>query len=303
MKEIKIIPFIFFLLLMIGMFWGYFKLKKFDQRISNIEQKLSISDENIDELTINLEKQSSELERREIVIQKSQDSLLTEAVAEIAPAVVSVVVTKDVPLLEVTYVNPFGNDPFFKDFGFRIPQYKQKGTEKQEVGSGTGFIVHQDGFIITNRHVVKDSEANFTALLSNGQQKQAYVIYKDENIDMAILKIEGKFNYIDLGKSSSLRLGQSVFAIGNALGEYNNSVSVGIISGLERIVSFPDGTQMKNIIQTDAAINPGNSGGPLIDLNGKVIGVNVATTIGAENIGFAIPIDEIKKIIKDIIPF
>lgn len=270
-----------------------------DYRINKIERQLSSYLVEND----SLEKQIEELGetiRREVIKQRSQEDLLTDAVSEVAPSVVSIVVTKDVPQLEVVYINPFGNDPFFKDFGVRIPQYRQKGTTEQQVGAGTGFIVSSNGYIITNRHVVDDTDAYYTALLSSGEQKIAQIIYIDDEIDIAILKIDGtNYSSIRLGNSKDLKLGQSVFAIGNALGEYSNSVSIGIISGLDRDLEVYDNQvlrKLEGVIQTDAAINPGNSGGPLVNLKGEVIGVSVAMA-SAENIGFAIPIDMIKLII------
>ncbi len=232
--------------------------------------------------------------------EKTQEQLLTEAVSKVAPAVVSIVITKDVPQLEVVYINPFGDDPFFKDFNIRVPQYRQKGTAEQKVGAGTGFIVKSSGYIITNRHVVNDQNAHYTVLLTDGSQKSAQVIYRDNDLDLAILKIEGNnYSTVTFGNSDTLKLGQSVFAIGNALGEYNNSVSVGIISGLNRDITAFGGSKsekLQGVIQTDAAINPGNSGGPLVNLNSEVIGINVAMASG-ENIGFAIPINAVKAII------
>ncbi len=229
------------------------------------------------------------------------DELLTTAVAKVAPAVVSIVISKDVPLLEIDYVNPFGDDPFFHDFGIRIPVYRQKGVTEKKVGAGTGFIINPDGYIVTNRHVVADPQAKYTVLLSDGQQKQARVVYVDAQWDIAILKIDGdNYPYVALGDSDQLKLGQTVLAIGNALGEYNNSVSVGIISGLNRTIEAAGNGQIEKlsgVIQTDAAINPGNSGGPLVDLKGEVVGVNVATVRGSENIGFAIPINIVKQIL------
>ncbi|MEW6610450.1 MAG: trypsin-like peptidase domain-containing protein [Patescibacteria group bacterium] len=246
-----------------------------------------------------------EVVRQEIIKEKTQDEVLIAAVAKVAPAVVSLVVTKDVPQLEVVYVNPFGDDPFFKDFGFRIPQYRQKGTEEKKVGAGTGFIIRSDGYILTNRHVVEDGDAHSTVLLSNGTQESAEVLYRDSEHDVAILKINRKgLNAVSFGNSSSLQLGQSVFAIGNALGEYNNSVSVGVISGLKRTIqaaSSRGSETLEGVIQTDAAINPGNSGGPLSNFDGKVVGVNVATVVGSENISFAIPADEVKAIIARVL--
>lgn len=233
----------------------------------------------------------------------SQDQLLTQAVAKVTPAVVSIVISKDVPQLDVTYENPFSNDPLFQNLGIQVPVYHQKGTTKQKVGGGTGFIITKNGYIITNRHVVEDTSASYTALLSDGRQLPVTVVYKDAKQDVAIVKIEGQnFPMVALGDSANLKAGQSVFAIGNVLAEYNNSVSVGIISGLNRTIQAGDENggnveELSGIIQTDAAINPGNSGGPLVDLNGKVVGVNVATVQGASSIGFSVPINIVKPIV------
>lgn len=249
-----------------------------------------------------LQNKPPEIVRQEIVQQKSQDELLTDAVSLVTPAVASVVISKDVPKLEIVYTNPFGDDPFFKNFGIQVPTYRQIGTEKKKVGAGTGFLISKNGYIITNRHVVDDNQATYTALLTDGTQKTAQVVYRDNAIDVAIIKIDGNnFKYANLGNSDTLKLGQAVFAIGNALGEYNNSVSTGIISGLNRDIqaSGSGGSELlKGVIQTDAAINPGNSGGPLVTLNGEVIGVNVATVVGSNNISFSIPINKIKGIIQ-----
>jgi len=248
----------------------------------------------------------NELQNRQVVKQKSQEELLTAAVAKVAPDVVSIVISKDVPLLEVTYQNPFGDDPFFKDFNIQVPVYQQKGTQRQNVGAGTGFLVSSDGYIVTNRHVVEDTSADYTVLLASGKQLSAKVTYRDANNDIAIIKVSGSgFGYVSLGDSGSLQLGQTVAAIGNALGQYSNSVSVGIIAGLNRTISAQDSNgqveKLTGIIQTDAAINPGNSGGPLLDLDGKVVGINVATVIGSNNISFSIPISIVKPIIKSVL--
>ncbi|MDD5589809.1 MAG: trypsin-like peptidase domain-containing protein [Candidatus Portnoybacteria bacterium] len=262
-------------------------------RLSQLEESLGIVEKKTEE---------QEIERREVIKEKSQEELLTAAVAKVAPAVVSIVITKDVPKLEVSYENPFGDDPFFKNFDIKIPVWKQVGTETQEVGAGTGFLIRKNGYILTNRHVVEDTSATYTVLLSNGSQKIAQVVRRDETHDIAILKIDGtNYTTAELGDSNQLVLGNSVFAVGNALGEYSNSVSVGIISGLNRDIEAQgsSGTvKLQGVIQTDAAINPGNSGGPLVDLNGKVVGVNVATVVGSQNIGFAIPSAIFKTIIE-----
>ena len=254
-----------------------------------------------------------ELQNRKEAIAKSQDELLTGAVANITPSVVSIVVSKDVPKLEVEYMNPFGDDPFFRNFNYQVPVYRQKGTVNQKVGAGTGFIVSPDGYILTNRHVVSDQSATYTALLADGTQKNGRVVFRDSERDLAIVKIEGgpprlgeagPFKSASLGNSGSLKLGQTVVAVGNALGEYNNSVSVGIISGLNRTIEAGSGQSretLSGVIQTDAAINPGNSGGPLITTTGEVIGVNVATVIGSSNISFSIPINTAKGLIRNYI--
>lgn len=269
------------------------------KQVTDLQQKLNTV--STDQKTLS----NTETANRQVIHQKSQDELLTVAVAKVTPSVVSIVISKDVPNLTVTYVNPFGNDPFFQDSGIQVPVYQQNGTTHQKVGAGTGFIITADGYILTNRHVVEDQTADYTVLLSNGKQQSAKVIYIDPNNDVAIVKIDGKFTPVTLGDSGSLQLGQSVIAIGNALGEYNNSVSVGIVSGLNRTIqaSDPSGAseQLTGVIQTDAAINPGNSGGPMLDLNGKVVGINVATVQGSSNISFSIPINTVKSIIKQVL--
>lgn len=280
-----------------------------DKKIALLQKQISVLSEKLNKATgqnaasaVSLQ----ELTNRQAVHEKSQDQLLTEAVAKVSPAVVSIVISKDVPQMEVAYQNPFGDDPFFKDFGIQVPVYRQKGTVRQKVGGGTGFLITQNGYILTNRHVVADDAAEYTVLLTDGSQKSAKVIYKDQQNDIAIVKIEGKnFKTTVLGNSDSLKLGQTVVAIGNALGEYNNSVSIGIISGLNRTITAGQSGQqsetLKNVIQTDAAINPGNSGGPLFGLDGEIIGVNVATVQGSSNISFSIPINQVKEVVKTVV--
>lgn len=215
-----------------------------------------------------------------------------------SPAVVSIVITKDVPIIEQYYEqNPFGG---FFGLPFSTPQYRQKGTERKEVGGGSGFLISADGYLVTNAHVVSDEDADYTALLNDGNKLEARVVATDEVLDVALLKVEGAdLPYLEFGDSTAVKSGQSVIAIGNALGEFRNTVSVGVVSGLARTIVATDNRgsteELSDIIQTDAAINPGNSGGPLLDLSGKVIGVNVAASVGsAENIGFALPANAVK---------
>ena len=240
--------------------------------------------------------------------QTSQEEAVIKAVKEVSPAVVSIIVTKDVPKLKLYYEDPFKEfEQFFgQPFEFEVPQYKQEGTEKKEIGGGTGFIVSEDGMILTNGHVVSDKEAEYTVLTNDGKKYPAKVLARDSIRDLALIKIENQeipFPTIKLGDSDKLQIGQTVIAIGNALGEFRNTVSVGVISGLGRTVTAGGGGMietLEDVIQTDAAINRGNSGGPILNLKGEVIGVNFAMAEAAENIGFAIPINKAKKDIEQV---
>lgn len=232
--------------------------------------------------------------------EKQISSLVEDAVAKANPAVVAIAVSQDVPKYEISYRNISPID----GVTMQIPEQKQVGTEKQVVGRGSGFIVSSDGIIITNRHVALTNGTYFDVTLSSGKEYSAVVLGRDAVLDIAVLKITGtKFPYVSLGDSDTLRLGQSVIAIGNALGQFQNTVSVGIVSGLSRSITASGGGQteyLDKVIQTDAAINPGNSGGPLLNTKGEVVGVNVAIVQGSQNIGFSIPINSVKGIISSI---
>ncbi len=240
---------------------------------------------------------SESVAEKEYLPQITQEQTIINVVKESSPAVVSIIITKDLVVLEQYYSDPF------EDFGgspFRVPEYREKGVEKQTIGGGSGFIVSSDGIIITNKHVVLDEEADYTVLTNDGKQYPATVLAKDPIQDLAILKIEDSrpFPTIKLGDSESLQIGQTVIAIGNALGEFQNTVSVGVISGLGRTITASGGgilETLEDVIQTDAAINKGNSGGPLLNLKGEVIGINTAVSLEGENIGFTIPINKAKK--------
>jgi serine protease Do len=233
------------------------------------------------------------------------DQRIVNAIAEVNDAVVSIIITKEVPVFE-RYYETF--DPFGLFGGFSVPRVRENGTELREIGGGSGFIVSNDGMIVTNRHVVEDDEAFYSVLLNDGTAYDAVVLARDPQLDIAILKIdeplESSLTYARFGDSESLRLGETVIAIGNALAEFRNSVSVGVVSGLARSVVATDGMgrseQLDQVIQTDAAINPGNSGGPLLNLDGEVIGVNVATSRGADNIGFALPAHIVKRVVESV---
>ena len=150
---------------------------------------------------------------------------------------VSIVISRDVPQLEVTYQNPFGNDPFFQDFGIRVPVYRQRGTTKKKVGAGTGFLISNDGYIVTNKHVVLDEAAEYMVLLSTGGQKKAKVIYRDGEVDVALLDIEGEgYPSIRLGDSSKIELGESVVAIGTLLASTITRFHAGLFRALTRTV-------------------------------------------------------------------
>jgi serine protease Do len=222
------------------------------------------------------------------------------AVKSATPAVVSVVVSKDLPVIKQCPYDPFANLPDqFKQFfggGTQLYQPCQQGTSKQEIGGGSGFIVTSDGLIVTNKHVVEDEQAEYSVVTNDGKTYAATVKARHPLLDIAVLKIDASgLPTLNLGDSSDITLGQTVIAIGNALGEFGNSVSRGVVSGLSRTItaSTHGGAteNLENVIQTDAAINPGNSGGPLLNIQGNVIGINVATVSGAQNIGFAIPIN------------
>ncbi len=241
----------------------------------------------------------------------SQESFVVEAVKKSNPAVVSIIISKEVPKYEA-YIdpnqqqNPFGD--LFPGFSFNIPQYRQKGTEKKQIGGGSGFFVSSDGLIVTNKHVVDQKDVEYTVFTNDSKKHVARVIARDPVLDIALIKVDppagGGFPYLSLGNSDTLEIGQSVIAIGNALAEFRNTVSVGVVSGLARSITASSAggvTEfLDHVIQTDAAINPGNSGGPLLDLKGKVIGVNVAVAQGSQNIGFALPINSVKGAIESV---
>jgi serine protease Do len=239
-----------------------------------------------------------------------EESFVVSAVKKANPAVVSIVISKEVPKYE-TYVdpnqqaNPFGDLFNFPGFNFNVPQYRQNGTEKKEIGGGSGFFVTDGGLIVTNKHVVEDEKAEYTVFTNDGKKHDAKVVARDPVLDIALIKIEGTgFPYLSLGDSDSLEVGESVIAIGNALGEFRNTVSVGVISGLARSITAGDNSgnreTLDQVIQTDAAINPGNSGGPLLNLSGNVIGVDVAVAQGSQSIGFALPINSVKQAIESV---
>jgi serine protease Do len=263
-----------------------------------------------------LEESASGINPSETVRVVSEESAVIEAVKKASGAVVSVIVSEDVPVFERYYEeSPFSEqfgpqfDPFgvFKGFEYRVPKYRQKGTENKRVSAGTGFMVSADGYVVTNKHVVANEKATYTVIMNDTTKYTAQVLARDLGNDIAVLRIDGKedFPFLELGDSNSLEVGQTAIAIGYALGKFDNSVSKGVISGLYRSIDASGGVgtqaeHLEGIIQTDAAINPGNSGGPLLNIGGQVIGMNVAILEGSENIGFAIPINDVRSVYESV---
>ncbi|MFA5318696.1 MAG: trypsin-like peptidase domain-containing protein [Patescibacteria group bacterium] len=223
-------------------------------------------------------------------LQLDEQEATIKAIKEVSPAVVSIIINdyQDVVVI--------GNGK------------AQMQKEKKEVGSGTGFIISPDGYILTNKHMVMAGDpktAEYQIILNSGKRYYAQYIGVDPLKDLGILKIFDKnLPSVKLGDSDKLVQGISVIAIGNALGRYQNTVTKGIISALGRSIEASDAKgnieSLDNVVQTDAEINPGNSGGPLIDLNGEVVGINTAVDSQSSNIGFAISINDAKVIIKSI---
>jgi S1-C subfamily serine protease len=175
--------------------------------------------------------------------------------------------------------------------------------------AGTGVIISPDGYIITNKHVIPTTTTKATVILRDGTEfSDVSVVDRDPTNDIAFLKINGVADLptAEIGQSGSLKIGTKVFTVGNALGQFQNTVTAGIISGLNRTITASDGNSLSgetlsDLIQTDAAINSGNSGGPLVSYDGKVVGINTAVADGADNIGFAIPSDNFIGSIRSVI--
>lgn len=207
-----------------------------------------------------------------------ESSAITDTVDKVGPAVVSIISTRNV-------LDFFGN------------------TVEQS-GGGTGFIITSDGLILTNKHVVSE-EADYTVITQDGDNYPGTILALDPILDLAVVKIEATgLPAVDLGDSTDLKIGQWVVAIGNALAEFQNTVTVGVVSAKDRQIvaggGFEPAERLEGLIQTDAAINPGNSGGPLVNLKGQVVGINTAVASDAQNIGFSIPINSAKVVIESV---
>jgi S1-C subfamily serine protease len=235
---------------------------------------------------------------------RNLNQLTIDVVDESNPSVVNISIYKDVTQYEVRQQQL--PSPFDRYFQIE-PQIREKSTENIKVGGGSGFIVDSDGIIVTNKHVVSQDNVEYKIQLSNGNTYQAKVIARDPIFDLAMMKIDAKEKLaaIELGDSNNLKIGETVIAIGNALSEFENTVTRGIVSGIGRKIRAGGGNgEVKVIdkaIQTDAAINPGNSGGPLLNLEGKVIGINTAVSEQGQSVGFAIPINQVKQTIESVI--
>lgn len=236
---------------------------------------------------------TSQTQRKVKVV--TEESVVINAVKKVGPSVVTVV-EKSSPQV----ASPYQLGPFSLFFQGQQPQQTQ-----QPVSIGSGFIISADGLIVTSKHVVADVGAKYQVITSDNKTYDVQKIYRDPLNDIAIIKVDPSANPgkkllpAPLGSSSHLQVGQFVIAIGTALGQFRNTVTTGVVSGLGRGITAGDQFQgyverLDNVIQTDAAINPGNSGGPLLDSSSQVIGINTAIAQNGQNIGFAIPINVIK---------
>lgn len=220
----------------------------------------------------------------------TEESVVISVAEDVSPSVVTV--SMQASPQRILQFNPFSG------FTSRI-----QGGQPQDIGSG--FIVSSDGLIVTNKHVVSDVSAKYKIISKDDKEYEVSKISRDPANDIAVLKIEASnLKPVELGDSSNLKVGQFVIAIGTALGEFRHTVTTGVISGLGRGItagSLFEGyvEKLDDIIQTDAAITPGNSGGPLLNSLGQVIGVNVAVAQGANNIGFALPVNVVKEALNE----
>ena len=194
--------------------------------------------------------------------------------------------------------DPFFNDPFFRQFfgpGLSEPR------QRQESGLGSGFIISQDGYIVTNEHVIDGAQQITVTMKGSNEPYKATVVGADFDLDLAVIKINSSkpFPVLPMGDSEQIKVGNWVIAIGNPYG-LDHTVTIGVISAKGRPVNIEQ-RQYKNLLQTDASINPGNSGGPLLNLAGEVVGINTAINAEAQGIGFAIPTSTVKSVLDELI--
>lgn len=224
----------------------------------------------------------------------TEESAVIDVADKVSPSVVTIGINKTVRQRSLFNFDPFGM------FGRRSGPI----TEQQiDQDIGTGFVISADGLVVTNRHVVEDTEATYRVVTKDDKTYEVQKIYRDPANDLAIVKIEATgLQPVEMGDSAKLKVGQFVVAIGTALGEFRHTVTTGVVSGLGRGITAGSplegaAERLDNVIQTDAAINPGNSGGPLLNSAGQVIGVNTAVSASGQNIGFALPINIVKEAI------
>ncbi len=227
-----------------------------------------------------------------------EENLVVDVVKNTGPSVVTIGVEVD-----PNASSDLESDPFSIFFNEPLPTQKEENKQTEQF-IGSGFVLSKEGLIATNKHVVSDAFEKYVVIDSDGKKYKVVNIYRDPLNDFAIVKTEkapqGGFKEIELGDSSQLQVGQFVIAIGTALGEFTNTVTTGVVSGLGRGITAGSAFQgfaerLEDVIQTDAAISPGNSGGPLLNSAGQVIGINTAVARGGQNIGFAIPINIVKE--------
>lgn len=234
-----------------------------------------------------------------------QSNVFADVAAEVDNGVVKV--TSTIETSGSQQLPPMFDDPYFRFFfGDRLPSPEQQPRERQ--GFGSGFIVSEDGYIVTNQHVIEGADKIEVSINNIEEPVPAEVAWSDFSLDLAVLKVDSgaldqQLTPINLGDSEDLRPGQWAIAVGNPFG-LEHTVTVGVISALGRPIQIPtSGRQVRtyqNLIQLDAAINPGNSGGPLLNIQGEVIGINTAVSQAGQGIGFAIPINEIKGIVDQL---
>ncbi len=234
---------------------------------------------------------------------KQEENSVIDVVKKVSPSVVSIEIQKDISKNNSRdpFSDFFGTWPFFES---EPVAPKDSEPDWQKVGGGSGFIISADGLVMTNRHVIEDATAQYKVILNDGRRFDASIIGTDLFNDIGVLKITASdLPMVNFGDSDQLVIGQSVVAIGNALAEFSNTVTAGVVSGIGRSIVAGSGAsseKLVNVIQTDAAINPGNSGGPLLNLSGEVIGINTAVSSQGQLIGFAIPINSVRQIIDSV---
>lgn len=227
----------------------------------------------------------------------SEESVVVDVAERVSPSVVTIGIKTTVREMQP-------GSSFFDPFGiFRQTPRSQVREREVEQDIGSGFILSEDGLIVTNKHVIDNTDGTYRVVTNDEKVYEVQRIYRDPTNDLAILKVDAKgLKPVELGDSSKLKVGQFVIAIGTALGEFRHTVTTGVVSGLGRGITAGSPLEgaverLDNVIQTDAAINPGNSGGPLLSSSGQVIGVNTAVSTQGQNIGFAIPINIVRDVV------